>query len=79
MIAPRKRKVGKYHQALLSLRTGMRPINKQKNTGKNASTFPCIFIYLFVRLNAKHNYSIIVAARPDPTVRPPSRIANVNP
>jgi hypothetical protein len=25
------------------------------------------------------NYSIIVATRPDPTVRPPSRIANVRP
>ena len=26
-----------------------------------------------------NNYSIIVATRPDPTVRPPSRIANVRP
>ncbi len=26
-----------------------------------------------------YNYSMIVATRPDPTVRPPSRIANVRP
>ena len=28
---------------------------------------------------SSYNYSMIVATRPDPTVRPPSRIANVRP
>ena len=28
---------------------------------------------------SSYNYSMIVATRPDPTVRPPSRIANVSP
>ena len=35
-----------------------------------------LYIYKFVLVS---DYSMIVATRPDPTVRPPSRIANVRP
>ena len=35
-----------------------------------------LYIYKFVLIS---DYSMIVATRPDPTVRPPSRIANVRP
>ncbi len=35
-----------------------------------------LYIYIFVLIS---DYSMIVATRPEPTVRPPSRIANVRP
>ena len=42
-------------------------------------TFGHKCILRYTNLYSDCNYSMIVATRPDPTVRPPSRIANVRP
>ncbi len=64
--------------------TRSRAFNKcpqaRKNSHLRAST-QWLFITRFHALISllTHNYSMIVATRPDPTVRPPSRIAKVRP
>ena len=56
---------------------GMRPINKQKKSQKSASTLWDIL--LICSAYCFRDYSTIEATLPEPTVRPPSRIANVRP
>ena len=57
------------------------PAKTQKNSLLHASMQRLIFLCLFWRLAQSFRavYSITEATRPDPTVRPPSRIANVRP
>ena len=49
-----------------------------KISGRAITLFRIFLSYLSL-LRIISNYSMIVATRPDPTVRPPSRIANVRP
>ena len=76
--------------AVISFNTEIiiKPFNfssQQKNPGNLAVpghlTFGHTVSYdtKFILLSVVSDYSITVATRPDPTVRPPSRIANVRP
>ena len=74
------------HATVLPLRdnpyTGIRqmPVFSIKNEHQQASLPMFILLLFIVRLTqSQRDYSMIVATRPEPTVRPPSRIANVRP
>ena len=64
--------------AALHLSRGVRPISPSSNILLRVNSHRIFSLSLHCSLLIEY-YSMIVATRPDPTVRPPSRIANVRP
>ena len=54
------------------------PYEKTK-TMEKCKHFPMVFLFSRSALSLRETYSMIDATVPDPTVRPPSRIANLRP